>query len=82
MLAHGMATARGLAPAAIDVVYGQGGEQVRAAFDDQPDLVWAEQTQQLGTGHAVQQAMPAKNCAASFFPAAAPASSLGMARMA
>ena len=58
MLAHVIATARELEPAAIHVVYGHGGEQVRAAFDDQPDLVWAEQVQQLGTGHAVQQAMP------------------------
>jgi len=31
---------------------------VRDRFGDQPDLVWAEQTQQLGTGHAVAQAMP------------------------
>ena len=31
---------------------------MRAAFADQPDLQWAEQAQQLGTGHAVQQAMP------------------------
>lgn len=58
MLAHVIATARELEPAAVHVVYGHCGEQVRAAFDDQPDLVWAEQVQQLGTGHAVQQAMP------------------------
>ncbi|MCD7099245.1 bifunctional UDP-N-acetylglucosamine diphosphorylase/glucosamine-1-phosphate N-acetyltransferase GlmU [Stenotrophomonas sp. MMGLT7] len=58
MLAHVIATARELEPEAIHVVYGHGGDQVRAAFDDQPDLVWAEQEQLLGTGHAVQQAMP------------------------
>ncbi len=58
MLAHVIDTARALSPAAIHVVYGHGGEAVRAAFDDQPDLVWAEQAQQLGTGHAVLQAMP------------------------
>ncbi len=58
MLAHVIDTARQLRPAAIHVVYGHGGEAVRAAFADQPDLQWAEQTQQLGTGHAVQQAMP------------------------
>jgi bifunctional UDP-N-acetylglucosamine pyrophosphorylase/glucosamine-1-phosphate N-acetyltransferase len=40
------------------VVYGHGGDQVRAAFADQADLAWAEQARQLGTGHAVQQAMP------------------------
>ena len=58
MLGHVIASARALAPAGIHVVYGHGGDQVRAAFADQPDLQWAEQAQQLGTGHAVQQAMP------------------------
>src|SRR5690606_35637646 len=46
-------------PAGVHVVHGHGGEAVRAAFDGQDDLTWAEQAQQLGTGHAVQQAMPA-----------------------
>lgn len=58
MLAHVIDSARALDPAGIHVVYGHGGEQVRAAFAGQPDLHWAEQAQQLGTGHAVQQAMP------------------------
>ena len=58
MLAHVIATARELQPVGIHVVYGHGGEAVRAAFADQQDLLWAEQRQQLGTGHAVQQAMP------------------------
>lgn len=58
MLAHAIDAARALSPQGIHVVYGHGGEAVRAAFADQPDLQWAEQTQQLGTGHAVQQAMP------------------------
>jgi len=58
MLAHVIETARQLQPEAIHVVYGHGGEQVRAAFADQPGLQWAEQEAQLGTGHAVQQAMP------------------------
>ncbi|MEF9979045.1 MAG: bifunctional UDP-N-acetylglucosamine diphosphorylase/glucosamine-1-phosphate N-acetyltransferase GlmU [Thermomonas sp.] len=58
MLAHAIDAARALSPEGIHVVYGHGGEQVRAAFAEQPDLQWAEQTQQLGTGHAVQQAMP------------------------
>jgi bifunctional UDP-N-acetylglucosamine pyrophosphorylase/glucosamine-1-phosphate N-acetyltransferase len=57
MLGHVIATARALAPAGIHVVYGHGGDQVRAAFADQPDLRWAEQTERRGTGHAVQQAM-------------------------
>jgi bifunctional UDP-N-acetylglucosamine pyrophosphorylase/glucosamine-1-phosphate N-acetyltransferase len=57
MLAHVIATARSLAPERIVVVYGHGGEQVRAAFPDAA-LAWAEQAEQLGTGHAVQQALP------------------------
>jgi len=58
MLAHVIATARALQPDAIHVVHGHGGEAVRARFAGQPDLLWAEQAQQLGTGHAVAQAMP------------------------
>ncbi|QQP95516.1 bifunctional UDP-N-acetylglucosamine diphosphorylase/glucosamine-1-phosphate N-acetyltransferase GlmU [Lysobacter enzymogenes] len=58
MLAHVIETARALRPAGIHLVYGHGGEQVRAAFAGQDDLRWAEQEQRLGTGHAVQQAMP------------------------
>ena len=58
MLAHVIATARELNPDAIHIVYGHGGDAVRTRFGGQPDLVWAEQSQQLGTGHAVAQAMP------------------------
>ena len=58
MLAHVIATARALAPARIHVVYGHGGEAVRAAFAGQDDLSWYEQAERLGTGHAVQQALP------------------------
>ncbi|MFC5436693.1 bifunctional UDP-N-acetylglucosamine diphosphorylase/glucosamine-1-phosphate N-acetyltransferase GlmU [Rhodanobacter umsongensis] len=57
LLAHVIATARALQPAAIHVVYGHGGEQVPAAFADQPDLRWALQAERLGTGHAVDQAL-------------------------
>jgi bifunctional UDP-N-acetylglucosamine pyrophosphorylase / glucosamine-1-phosphate N-acetyltransferase len=60
MLAHVLDTARALAPERICVVYGHGGDAVRAALSA-PDIVWAEQAQQLGTGHAVQQAMPQLN---------------------
>jgi bifunctional UDP-N-acetylglucosamine pyrophosphorylase / glucosamine-1-phosphate N-acetyltransferase len=58
LLAHVLATARELGPVAIHVVYGHGGDEVKAAFADQPDLSWALQSQQLGTGHAVLQALP------------------------
>jgi bifunctional UDP-N-acetylglucosamine pyrophosphorylase/glucosamine-1-phosphate N-acetyltransferase len=39
-------------------VYGHGGAQVRAAFDHE-ELDWVLQAEQLGTGHAVMQAMAA-----------------------
>ncbi|MEO8161393.1 MAG: bifunctional UDP-N-acetylglucosamine diphosphorylase/glucosamine-1-phosphate N-acetyltransferase GlmU [Arenimonas sp.] len=58
MLAHVIEAARSLGPAAIHVVHGHGGEAVRAAFAGDTDLRWVEQAKQLGTGHAVQQAMP------------------------
>ena len=57
LLAHVIAAARALQPAVIHVVYGHGGEQVQAAFADQPDLCWALQAERLGTGHAVEQAL-------------------------
>ena len=58
LLGHVIDCARALSPQEIVVVYGHGGEQVPQAFADQDDLRWAEQAEQLGTGHAVQQAMP------------------------
>ncbi|CAC9624225.1 N-acetylglucosamine-1-phosphate uridyltransferase (EC 2.7.7.23) / Glucosamine-1-phosphate N-acetyltransferase (EC 2.3.1.157) [uncultured Gammaproteobacteria bacterium] len=39
------------------VVVGFGGNQVRQSFKDD-SINWVEQAKQLGTGHAVQQAMP------------------------
>ncbi|CAC9605526.1 N-acetylglucosamine-1-phosphate uridyltransferase (EC 2.7.7.23) / Glucosamine-1-phosphate N-acetyltransferase (EC 2.3.1.157) [uncultured Gammaproteobacteria bacterium] len=39
------------------VVVGFGGNQVRQSFKDD-SINWVEQAEQLGTGHAVQQAMP------------------------
>ena len=51
-------TARTLQTSKIIVVYGHGGEQVRQAFATDAGLIWAEQKEQLGTGHAVKQAMP------------------------
>jgi len=57
MLAHVIDTARELAARRICVVYGHGGERVREALSGD-DLAWARQEPQLGTGHAVQQAVP------------------------
>jgi bifunctional UDP-N-acetylglucosamine pyrophosphorylase/glucosamine-1-phosphate N-acetyltransferase len=57
LLAHVVATARALQPEAIHVVYGHGGERVRAAFAG-TDIRWALQAEQKGTGHALMQAMP------------------------
>ncbi|MGE5946675.1 MAG: bifunctional UDP-N-acetylglucosamine diphosphorylase/glucosamine-1-phosphate N-acetyltransferase GlmU [Betaproteobacteria bacterium] len=54
---HVIDTARSLAPEKLVVVYGHGGDVVRATLAA-PDLAWAEQAQQLGTGHAVAQALP------------------------
>lgn len=57
MLTHVIGAATELNPDCICVVYGHGGDMVRAAFHDQ-SLLWAKQEPQLGTGHAVMQAMP------------------------
>jgi bifunctional UDP-N-acetylglucosamine pyrophosphorylase/glucosamine-1-phosphate N-acetyltransferase len=57
LLSHVLDTARALAPRRIIVVHGNGAEQVRTAFAD-AQVEWALQAEQLGTGHAVQQALP------------------------
>ena len=51
-------TARALGATKIVVVHGHGGEQVSKAFASDAGLVWAEQKEQLGTGHAVMQGLP------------------------
>ena len=56
LLAHVLDTARELGAGKICVVYGHGGEAVRDALDA-ADLVWVRQEPQLGTGHAVLQAL-------------------------
>lgn len=57
LLSHVIDTARELQPADINVVIGHGAEQVRRDFRD-ADISWTLQSEQLGTGHAVAQAMP------------------------
>src|SRR6187455_2612104 len=57
LLAHVLVAARALKPASICVVYGHGGEQVPEAMRAD-DLQFAKQEPQLGTGHALKQALP------------------------
>ena len=61
MLAHVIGTAQAVADggnARVVVVVGHGAEQVRTAFSDRHDIDFVLQEPQLGTGHAVMQAMP------------------------
>ncbi|MBM3368174.1 MAG: UDP-N-acetylglucosamine diphosphorylase/glucosamine-1-phosphate N-acetyltransferase [Betaproteobacteria bacterium] len=64
LLAHVIAAARALKPAKIHVVHGHGGEAVKAAFAGER-IEWVEQARQLGTGHALQQALPRVSRAAT-----------------
>src|SRR3989442_509276 len=57
LLAHVIDAARTLAPRKIFVVHGHGADKVRAAFPDS-GVDWVLQAEQLGTGHAVLQALP------------------------
>jgi bifunctional UDP-N-acetylglucosamine pyrophosphorylase / glucosamine-1-phosphate N-acetyltransferase len=57
LLEHVVSRSRALQPSSLHVVYGHGGDAVRARLKD-ADLRWALQAEQLGTGHAVMQAMP------------------------
>ena len=57
ILAHVIACAKALKPQKIIVVYGFGGEIVREAFAHEA-IIWVNQAEQHGTGHAVQQAAP------------------------
>jgi len=57
LLSHVIRAAQALDVADITVVYGHGGDQVQSVLSDEK-ISWVEQSKQLGTGHAVQQAMP------------------------
>ncbi|HEX2530865.1 MAG TPA: bifunctional UDP-N-acetylglucosamine diphosphorylase/glucosamine-1-phosphate N-acetyltransferase GlmU, partial [Burkholderiaceae bacterium] len=57
LLAHVIDTARSLSPARLCVIYGHGGETVPELLQAS-DLAFAKQEPQLGTGHAVMQALP------------------------
>ena len=58
MLTHVLDSARALGAQCIAIVVGHGAEQVKQAYAVQPDLQFALQQPQLGTGHAVLQAVP------------------------
>jgi len=57
LLKHVIDVAQSLQPAAVSVVYGHGGDVVRETLKSEK-VSWALQAQQLGTGHAVMQALP------------------------
>lgn len=57
LLGHVLARAAALQAARTIVIYGHGGDAVQAAFAGQ-SIDWVEQAEQLGTGHAVQMALP------------------------
>ncbi len=57
MVQHVIDNARSTDDASVHVVIGHGAEKVRAQLDGQ-DVQFALQAEQLGTGHAVAQAMP------------------------
>ncbi|MSP87173.1 MAG: UDP-N-acetylglucosamine diphosphorylase/glucosamine-1-phosphate N-acetyltransferase [Methylotenera sp.] len=56
ILGHVIACAKILNPNKIIVVYGFGGETVKDKFANE-SITWVKQAEQLGTGHAVQQAV-------------------------
>ena len=57
LLAHVLDTARALSPRAICVVVGHGADLVKRELGS-TDVTFAVQEKQLGTGHAVRQALP------------------------
>src|SRR5579883_1227377 len=57
LLEHVVNTARGIASEPPIVIYGHQGETLRHALADL-NVTWVEQKEQLGTGHALQQALP------------------------
>lgn len=56
LLTHVLDTAWKLVPSRVCVVYGFGGEIVPQSIND-PTIIWAKQSEQKGTGHAMQQAI-------------------------
>lgn len=59
MLQHVLETAQKLTSTLPCVVYGHQGQKLRETFATANNLLWIEQSEQLGTGHALLQALPA-----------------------
>jgi bifunctional UDP-N-acetylglucosamine pyrophosphorylase/glucosamine-1-phosphate N-acetyltransferase len=57
LLGHVLETAGRLGPRECVVVFGHGGEAVKSACAAADGVTWVEQAEQLGTGHAVAQAL-------------------------
>jgi len=58
MLHHVVDTARALEPEKILIICGHQAAAVMGSMQDDSMICWVEQQQQLGTGHAVAQALP------------------------
>jgi bifunctional UDP-N-acetylglucosamine pyrophosphorylase/glucosamine-1-phosphate N-acetyltransferase len=61
LLSHVLQSSLRLNATRVIVVYGHGGEQVKEQISSQfpgSPIEWVEQREQLGTGHAVKQALP------------------------
>lgn len=57
MVQHVIDAANKLGAARVHLVYGHGGDLLKSSLPD-PSLNWVLQAEQLGTGHAMQQAAP------------------------
>jgi len=58
MIRYVVDAARGAGAKTIVVVVGYAAEQIRAYLEGEPDVLFATQTEQLGTGHAVKSCRP------------------------
>ena len=64
LVEHVIDSAEALNAESISLIYGHGAEQVKDSLKER-ELIWCEQKEQLGTGHAVQQAIEAVNDSAN-----------------
>lgn len=57
LLVHALETSKNLTPKKICAIYGHGGTMVMETIADD-SIIWVKQEPQLGTGHALMQALP------------------------